>query len=100
MFTPPMAPAIKAGSAEKQKATLREHKKQMPAPTGSANQPVRYGTSPQQDKMQAALRLLGAGQQFPGGAGGGTAPAIAAPAAPVQGPVSPPSTPAQGIPDV
>lgn len=53
------------GSPEKMKALKAEHEKTMPSPGANPNQPVTYGTTPAQDKMQAALKLLGAGQSFP-----------------------------------
>jgi hypothetical protein len=64
-FNSPFPPPITQGSDAKMKAMGLEHKKNMPPPSAGANHPIKYGTTPAQDKMQESLSLLGAGQSFP-----------------------------------
>lgn len=87
MYTSPQPALASKGSRAKQKALQLEHKKRLPPPSAHANQPTSYGTTPGQDRTQAALRLLGAGQQFQG------APASAPAPGPSQAVPMPPAQP-------
>lgn len=63
-YNSPFPAPITKGSDDKMKA-MSKASKGLPTPIANASMPVKYGTTPQQDKMRQALRLLGAGQQFP-----------------------------------